>query len=152
MLRYSSVAGFLTGRSSFVYFSTLILTLHQSLRIFHAVSGIDFAGVFSPHFAFPAQCHLNPSSLSQYVLSSRYCKDVRHFKPQYIKGLISGIQFNARCYDSSFPCLFSNAAIKTLFKGITLSVPILRLKGNLSRCLSSIKCCWFFVKERFLLI
>ena len=47
-----------------------------------------------------------------------HCTDVRHFQPRYIKGLVAGIQFNARCLDPAFPSLFTNPAVKLLFKGI----------------------------------
>ena len=48
-----------------------------------------------------------------------HCTDVRHFQPRYIKGLVAGIQFNARCLDPSFPSFFINPAnVKLLFKGI----------------------------------
>lgn len=52
-----------------------------------------------------------------------YCMDARHFKPHYICGLLSGIQFSIRCYDPSFPSLFSNPAIKLLLKGISKVSP-----------------------------
>ena len=52
-----------------------------------------------------------------------HCTDVRHFQPRYIKGLVSGIQFNARCLDPSFPSLFSNPSVKLLFKGIVKVFP-----------------------------
>ena len=52
-----------------------------------------------------------------------HCMDMRHFKPPYIKGLVASIQFEARCFDPSFPSLFSNPAITLLFKGISTVSP-----------------------------
>ena len=40
-----------------------------------------------------------------------------------LKGLVASIQFKARCFDPSFPSLFSNPAIRLLFKGISKVSP-----------------------------
>ena len=66
---------------------------------------------------------LKPISISAVCAFICHCMDMRHFKPPYIKGLVAGIQFNARCFDPSFPSLFSNSAIKLLFKGISKVSP-----------------------------
>ena len=52
-----------------------------------------------------------------------YCTDTRQFKSQYTHRSLAGIQFNLRCYDPSFPSLFSNFAIKLILKGISKEHP-----------------------------
>ena len=84
----------------------------------------DFAWNIFSMFCLSVSVPLKPVSINTVCAFICYCMDVRHFKPQYIRGLIAGIQFNVRCFDPSFPSLFGNPAIKILLKGISKSAPL----------------------------
>ena len=66
---------------------------------------------------------LKPVTFSAVCAFICHCMDMRDCKPPYIKGLVVGILFNARCFDPTFPSLFSNPAIRLLFKGISKVSP-----------------------------
>lgn len=53
-----------------------------------------------------------------------FCKDIKVLKPPYIRSLLAGIQFRARCVNPGFPSLFSNPSIKLLLKGIAKASPL----------------------------
>lgn len=83
----------------------------------------DFAWFTFATFCASLNLPLKPVLIKSVCAFITYCTDVRHFKPQYIRGLLAGVQFNVRCYDPSFPSLFSNPSIKLLLKGISKCFP-----------------------------
>ena len=83
----------------------------------------DFAWKSFALFCVSMKLPLKPVKISAVYTFICHCLSVRHFKPQYIRGLVAGIQFDARCFDPSFPSLFSNPAIKLLLKGISKFSP-----------------------------
>ena len=83
----------------------------------------DFAWRTFAFFCFSVHLMPKPVHINSVCAFIWYCMDVRHFKPTYIRGLVAGIQFNARCHNPSFPSLFSNTAIKLLLKGISKVAP-----------------------------
>lgn len=94
------------------------------------VKTYDFAWCTFAFFCVTINVPLKPVSINSICAFICYCHDTRHFKLQYIRGLLAGIQFNIRCYDPSFSSLFSNQAIKLILKGISKahpSAPDLRL-------------------------
>ena len=78
----------------------------------------DFAWITFAAFCSSVNIPLVPVHIKTVCAFTTYCADVRHFKPQYIRGLISGIQFNGCCWDPAFPSLFTNPSVKLLLKGI----------------------------------
>lgn len=83
----------------------------------------DFAWKIFAMFCASLHLPLKPVTISAVCAFICHCMDVRQFKPQYVRGLVAGIQFNARCSDPSFPSLFSNPSIKLLLRGISKVSP-----------------------------
>ena len=83
----------------------------------------DFAWCTFALFCVSIGVPLKPVLLTSVCAFICYCTDTRHFKPQYTRGLLAGIQFNIRCYDPSFPSLFSTPAVKLILKGINKAHP-----------------------------
>lgn len=76
-------------------------------------------------FCVSVNMPLKPVTINVVCALICYCMDVHLFKPQYICGLIAGIQFNKNCYELSFPSVFQNPTIELLLKGISkVSPPI----------------------------
>ena len=74
-------------------------------------------------FCLSLHLSVKPVSITTVCAFLAHCIDVRKFKPQYIRGLVAGIQFNARCSDPAFPSLFAVPAIKLILKGIAKASP-----------------------------
>ena len=111
--------------------NTLSLQLYSESARFYMRKGLatstlksyDFARKTFALFCVSLNLPLKPGKISAVCAFICHCMDESHFKPQYIRGLVAGIQFNARCFDPSFPSLFSNPAIKLLLKGISKVSP-----------------------------
>ncbi len=83
----------------------------------------DFAWLTFASFCASVHIPLKPVLIKTICAFIAYFTDVRRLKPQYIRSLLAGIQFNVRCSDPSFPSLFSNPSIKLLLKGISKCYP-----------------------------
>jgi len=66
---------------------------------------------------------LKPDLINTVCAFICYCIDERQFKPAFIRSLGAGVEFNIKCYDPSYPSLFSNMAVKLLLKGIAKASP-----------------------------
>ncbi|XP_034091666.1 uncharacterized protein LOC117559108 [Gymnodraco acuticeps] len=83
----------------------------------------DFTWRTFAMFCFSVGITLKPVLISNVCAFMCYCATDRHLKPQYIRGLLAGVQFNVRCSDPGFPSLFANQSVKLILKGLIKTFP-----------------------------
>lgn len=100
---------------------SLNVTIPRFSQVLYEI--IWFAWVTVAIFSVSIDIPLKPVHTDTACTSICYCIDAHHSKPQFICGLLTGIQFNVRCFDPSSPSLYTSPAIKLLLKGILKSFP-----------------------------
>ncbi|KAJ4921975.1 hypothetical protein JOQ06_027791 [Pogonophryne albipinna] len=83
----------------------------------------DFAWRTFAFFCVSVGISLKPVLIPTVCAFMCYCATVRHLKPQYIRGLLAGVQFNIRCFDPSFPSLLANQSVKLILRGLLKTFP-----------------------------
>ena len=80
-------------------------------------------GIPSVSFVFVFLFLLNPFLRAAFVHSFVIVLTLANLSCSIIEVCSPGVQFHIRCYDPSFPSIFSNQAVKLLLKGISKSHP-----------------------------
>ena len=112
--------------------SPVLSSLLESARLYmrqglasSTITSYDFAWKTFAFFCMSVSLPLLPVHISTVCAFICFCKDVKNWSLPYIRSLLAGVQFNVRCYDPSFPSLFSHHSIKLILKGIAkASTPV----------------------------